>query len=93
MKIIEISTEKEEKVLASYLIRNCGAWIKNKKTYLPLLAGINYFGSKENLKSFIIHSSFSPVVIKQKYVNLDKLSTLQFAEIFLGSRATETEQI
>jgi hypothetical protein len=84
MKIIEITTGKEEKVLTSYLIRTCGAWIKKEKLYLPLPSGINYFGSKEKLKSFIIHTSFSPVGIKQKYIDINRLTTLQFAEIFLG---------
>jgi hypothetical protein len=92
MKIIEITSKKEEKILTNYLARTCGAWVKKGKLYLPLPAGLNYFGSKEKLKSFIIHTSFSPVTIKQKYINLDKLTTLQFAEILFGGESTETER-
>lgn len=87
MKVIEITSKKEEKVLQNYLVSNCGAWIKKSKLYVPLKKAISYFGSKKSFKSFVNHTSSSPLAMKQKIIDLSKLSALCAAEVIFRNEA------
>lgn len=93
IEIIEIKSTAEEKTLASYLFREVGAWEKKSKIYVPLLAGIRYFKTLTNFKSFVTHTSNGKITLKKKHLNLDKLTTLQFEEIIRGGEALEDRGI
>ena len=87
MKVVEITFKKDEKVLKNYLISNSGAWIKKTKLYVPLKKATRYFGSKESFKSFVTHTSSTPLVMKQKDIDLGKLSPLCAAEVIFRNEA------
>lgn len=93
MKILEITSNKDEPTLESYLKRTCGAWTKKRKIYFPIEQSINYFGSKITLKSFLNHSANGRIQLREKNINLDNLTTLEFAEIIFGNEAINQEDV
>ena len=89
MKILEIKSDKKEPILTSYLKRNCQAWEKKGKLYLSISVGLDYFGNKQNLKSFLDHTADGELKLKEKNINLDQLSPIDLAEIIFKSEAED----
>ncbi|HCR36503.1 hypothetical protein A2130_01855 [Candidatus Woesebacteria bacterium GWC2_33_12] len=96
MKYLIIKSLRPEKIdvglknLGTYLLRNCdNCFIKKQKIHFPLEEVIRILNtnSKIALKSFLIHTPDYDVDIKTRNINLDKLSTLQYAEIIFGGEA------
>ena len=85
MKILEIKSTLPEPILTSYLKRVCGAWEKKGNLYVTVKAGNNYFHTKQDLKSFLNHTADGELTLKEKNINLDKLSPFDFAEIYFSS--------
>lgn len=91
MEYIIVKLPPEEKVVVSYLVRECAAYVEYLKTSTKLLlkesAVLKVFGDIAGFKSFINHAStYKNIEIYKAKVDLSKLPKVKQAQIIFGTK-------